>query len=184
MKLLASLRVAAGVLLLTAAGSASAVMITDQSAVTTGGQVFNYSFGGLSATSDAHVMTLFGRGDYTINAGSGAGETASWDLDGLISGLVHTINTLPANVVVTEHSLQDVSFSATFSVLGATMAALTSDGMINVTLTNSSGVNVISANSFLGFSLEPQAVPEPATLGLFGLGLAAIGFSRRRGQKS
>jgi hypothetical protein len=30
--------------------------------------------------------------------------------------------------------------------------------------------------------LEPAAVPEPATLGLLGLGLAALGFVRRRKQ--
>lgn len=32
------------------------------------------------------------------------------------------------------------------------------------------------------FSLAGAAVPEPATLGLFGLGLAAVAFTRRRKQ--
>lgn len=48
------------------------------------------------------------------------------------------------------------------------------------------GDSSISALQFdqLSFSMPAVDVPEPATLGLFGLGLAGLAFSRRRQQKS
>lgn len=168
------LRITAASLLLAASTAASAVMITDQSAITSAGQTFTYSFAGLTATSSDHIMTLFGRGDFTISAGSGSGETATWDLDGLLSSLAHPFAGIPASLVTTEHSLQDVSFSATYLISGASMATMTADGSIDVTLETSSGVNIIDANSFLGFSLASAAVPAPASAILMGLGLLGL----------
>jgi len=156
---------------------ANAGLITDQAAITSAGQSFEYNFSGLDPVSGtAGVFTLFGRGDFTVSAGSGDSEWATFDIDGLVSGLAHPRIGAPASIIITEHSMQDVSFSATFDLSSSDITNIFSDGMLDISLAITNAVNIIDGNSMLGFSLsyKSASVPEPSTLAVFALGIFGL----------
>lgn len=168
--------VAAGCALgIASAASASIVVTLDgNQSITATGQVFQFDFTNVPAALSAGSLTIEVLGDYSPTPPSS--ETLTWDVDGVASGVGFEAAAFPGG----GGDLFQNAAEQTFSIALGDMQAITADGLVTVTLTNSSAVNFFSdqPEDFVRFSLVFDAIPTPGAAGVLAIaGLAAV---RRR----
>lgn len=157
------------------AGIASGqVVLGGSSSITATGQVFNYSFSGLDPSMGDATIRVFGLGDYSVVPPSS--ETMTWDIDGIASDVGFGEDAFEGPVDLFQNEVDQ-----TWTIAAADMAAITADGMLNLTLTNATAVNFFSdqPEDFLAFQITYTAVPAPASAALLGLGGLAAARRRR-----
>ncbi len=156
------------------AGVSSADIVTYEGSmnITQTGQQFVYNFSDVPLAIGEGTLTVYGLGDYSIVPPSS--ETMTWDLDGTATDIGFNEEAFedPNNVDLFQNSVSQI-----WSVSLADMAAITADGSLTVTLTNSSAVNFFTdqPEDFLAFRLSYDAIPAPgsaAAIGAMGLLMA------------
>lgn len=130
--------------------------------------------GGYSATGSGGLIRVydehFSNGDeYLINAFVGLGEIAGADIGGLaLSGVDLILSEMAGGSAITSDALLLVQPDpADFS-------------LDTFFLTFFDGVSEFGTIEVLGLTSSSTAVAEPGTLAVFGLGLAGLGYARRR----
>lgn len=166
------IRTATAIGVLSLAGAAHADVLYGMSSITQDGQVFVFDFAAVSLSDGAGVITVEALGDYSVFPPSL--ETMTWDVDGIASDVGFADSAFSGPVdLFQNHAIQSWTISA------ADMAAITADGLVTITLTNSSAVNYYSDQSdWISVTLEYPAVPAPAGAGL--LTAAGLIAARRR----
>lgn len=166
------IRTATAIGVLSLAGAAHADVLYGMSSITQDGQVFVFDFAAVSLSDGAGVITVEALGDYSVFPPSL--ETMTWDVDGIASDVGFADSAFSGPVdLFQNHAIQSWAISA------ADMATITADGLVTITLTNSSAVNYYSDQSdWISVTLEYPAVPAPAGAGL--LTAAGLIAARRR----
>jgi hypothetical protein len=178
-----------------AAGSALAAPISFSGSAfqTSDGQAFSFSFSDMDLSDGPGTLTISGSGDY--NAANEWFSLISMDGNTIAQNFHPTITGFNGN--------NDVDFSATFAISSGMMATMTADGEMTIIIDLAANISASQPDDpFVAMTLsyEPYIAPiqtvtappsnppshptshiaEPTTLALFGLGLAGIGFARRR----
>ena len=165
------------------------ISVSDTQAITSSGQSFSFSFPGLptAGTGGEYRITL--NGDYsgfTIESSVATVDVAGGSLtlgDGTQpNGIISNTTALTLNSYsITTFAFDDVEQSWVFNIPDGLLATMLSDGTLTSTVQNDQNVNpfqVVNPDFVrVGFNFE---APEPASLALLGLGLAGLGFSRRK----
>lgn len=159
---------------------------------TVAGQSFSQTFG-LDGKSYSDIsFTLYAKGDYGLDST----ENIAFYLDDILLG---TWSASKAPYSKENSAEYDYTLYGAVSVSETQWAAIAADKFMTVSWKNSASVKPYNANTtleggqdFVSFSVQgtlkpattqPQpgnAVPEPGTLALFGLGLIGVGMLRRR----
>lgn len=157
--------------------SAQAATVMETQAQTSAGQLFSYNFSGLDAPTGPGSITITARGDYT--PGFPDIEFLNYDVEGTMAGLLAPASADSFN----QFSFNDVEFTAVFDLSLADLNNLLSDGMIEVSLDLSPGVNLFDDNSFTSVTIDYASAistPEPAGWAMMIGGFGLVGGAMRR----
>ena len=162
------------------AGTANATLIaTDTTSITHTAQSYNSSTA-LSDTSYSNVLLdITAKGDY----GTVGYEHLKFYIDNVL--LADWTYSTPGISVTENYANYDYTLIGSVSISDVLWGILSADNSLNISWKNSTAVNsypIQGGADYVAYSLQgyPVSVPEPATLALFGFGLAGIGFTRRK----
>jgi hypothetical protein len=136
------------------------------------GQNFSFEFdpAAISDPNSAAILTISGRGDF-----GGSGEFYSFWIEGMF-GHENIVPTITAH-----HGTHDKSFSDSYYIDEDLLALITADGEIEMLIDFTNKVAWDQPDeAYLTVGIHYSPIPEPAALALFGLGMAGLGFLRRR----
>ena len=174
----------AAVLLVGAAGGASAALLEAIAPQTEDGQDFDFEFDGvLLSNGTAGVLTIQARGDYQPG---NPFEFLTWDIDALGIGTVGGPVTGGATILQ-DNGPNDVEWVQRWEILGSDLVTATGDGTVNIMVDLNldalfRGVNHYADTEYVAVSLAYAPVPEPtsALLMLLGGTIVRRGIARRR----
>lgn len=157
---------------LTVVSAASADTLTETASITSDGQVFVFEFDMVGLAAGAGSLTIEALGDYSIVPPSL--ETMDWDIDGIASG-----QGFAESAFIGPVDLFQSMVSQTWAITASDMAAITSDGMVTITLVNDSTVNANTpAEDYITATLN-YPVPAPSGMAMLAFG-GLVGARRRR----
>lgn len=188
-------KVLATLLLSAASFAAHSTIITKTQTQTVAGQDFVFDFTGLSKTfTGGATLTLTARGDFSANTAS---EFLSISAENISFGdFTYKTNNGNGNGGGndwTAYTAHDNKFTKSFTLSNSQLVGLLSDQLLRVNAFLSSEVNIVGANSYVtatfnytpvdaGAPAQGGTVPEPGSLMLVGIALAALTAARRRKQ--
>jgi hypothetical protein len=151
------------------------VILSDSASITEDGQTFVFDFGGV-ALSDGSDGTLVVEALGDFSATPPSSEVLDIDIDGIFTDFAFD----PSRGAVIGSDLFQNAATQTFTVSGSDLVAITSDGMVTITLDAAGSVGFFAdqPEDFVMATLTFSAIPEPASAGI--LGLAGLTLLRRR----
>lgn len=189
--------IAAATLLASSTAFALPVSVSDQQAITTRGQSFDFNFTGLANSGTGGQFSITLNGDYSNHASESA-VSSNGDFFGGLLDLGSGTNGIITNTIAgltynsysrTKFSSNDIEHSWVFDISDSLLNSMLSDGAFSVNVKNDSGVNLIGMSNpdfvrvGLSYNTATTSVPEPASLAFLGLGLAGLGLARRKQAK-
>lgn len=184
--------------------SAGTINLSDTQNITGNGQVFNFNFNNVGATSGTNgQLTIALNGDYSHDQSDEWAKFAMEDSGNLVLGVYSSWTngivsngvsglTLASRTLSPITNLDDTQTIWVFNLSNVLLNTLLSDNKLKIKVTDASQVhpyNYVDQDfirvglSFNTASVDSPAadIPEPASLALFGLGLAGLaGVARRR----
>lgn len=152
-------------------GAASADTLTETASITSDGQMFVFEFDMVGMSAGAGTLTIDALGDYSVVPPSS--ETLDWDIDGIASGQGFDAGAFTGPIDLFQNAV-----SQTWAISAGDMASITADGMVTITLVNSSAVGANTPNEDFITATLSYPIPAPSAMALLGLG--GLAASRRR----
>jgi hypothetical protein len=128
------------------------VVYSNSAAITITAQTFQFDITSAAPSTGPGQLTIEANGDYSISV---LQEHLNWNLDGILSGSGWNAGNADTNI---SYSSDDWWWRRSVAIDASTMAALSADGVIQVSITNGPYVDAINhVNSdWVSFKLEYQ----------------------------